>query len=330
MSLITDTVYSHLPHKRKTTPSGWVSFNAICCHHNGTSQDTRQRGGIIVNGDGVSYHCFNCQFKTSWQPGRTITVKFRKLLKWLGVNDDLITKCTLESLRLKEDGSGTDYKSKLPIFIDKTLPRGSQLIADCLNSQVNELLPVLEYLKLRNLYLEDYPFYWTGEEGFGNRLIIPYYYQGRVVGYTARKITDGKPKYISEQQPGYVFNLDRQDVENKFVIVCEGQIDAISINGVAVMSSEVGEQQRTLIDNLKKEVIVVPDRDHEGPKIVKQAIEFGWAVSFPDWGDVKDINEASVKYGRLATLYKIVSSIERTELKIRLLSKQWFKGYANA
>ena len=195
MSLITDTVYSNLPYKRKTTPSGWISFNAVCCHHNGTSQDTRQRGGIIVNGDGVSYHCFNCQFKTSWQPGRTITPKFRKLLRWLGVGDDLITKCTLESLRLKEDGTGTDYKSKLPVFLDKALPRGSKPIIDYLDNPPVDLMPVLEYLQKRNLHLEDYPFYWTEEDGLKNRLIIPYYYQGRIVGYTCRKINDGKPKY---------------------------------------------------------------------------------------------------------------------------------------
>lgn len=329
MSLITDTVYSNLPFKRKTTPSGWISFNAVCCHHNGTSQDIRQRGGIIVNGDGVSYHCFNCQFKTSWQPGRTITPKFRKLLRWLGVGDDLITKCTLESLRLKEDGTGTNYKSKLPVFLDKALPRGSKPIIDYLDNPPDDLMPVLEYLQKRNLYLEDYPFYWTEEDGLKNRLIIPYYYQGRIVGYTCRKINDGKPKYISEQQPGYVFNLDRQNLDNKFVIVCEGQIDAITIDGVAIMSSEIGDQQRSLIDGLKKDIIVVPDRDHDGPKIVEQAVEFGWAVSFPDWGDIKDINESSVKYGRLATLYKIVTNIQQTELKIRLQAKQWFKGYTN-
>ncbi|SVB27525.1 uncharacterized protein METZ01_LOCUS180379, partial [marine metagenome] len=38
-NLVQDTLYSHLPGKRKTTPSGWTSFNAPCCHHNGESQD---------------------------------------------------------------------------------------------------------------------------------------------------------------------------------------------------------------------------------------------------------------------------------------------------
>lgn len=324
MSLIIDTVQSHLPFKRKTTPSGWVSFNAPCCVHNGTSADTRQRGGIMLN-EGVSYHCFNCQFKASWQPGRPITGKFKKLLQWLNVSDDLITKCSLEALRLKEDPKYVGDHNTIPAFIDKALPIGAKSITDYLDNPPEELVPVLEYLMSRKLYLEDYPFHWTSEDGFSNRLIIPFYYQHRIVGYTARLIRDGKPKYISEQQPGYVFNLDRQSWDRKYVIVCEGPVDAIGIDGVAVMSSEVGSVQRQLIDQLKREVIVIPDRDHDGPKVVKQALEFGWSVSFPEWGDgIKDINDAIKAYGRLYTLYAIIKNKESNGLKIQLKAKSWF------
>ena len=55
MNIVYETLLAHLPHKRKTTPSGWTSFNAPCCVHNGTGADTRQRGGIINNPqDGTS------------------------------------------------------------------------------------------------------------------------------------------------------------------------------------------------------------------------------------------------------------------------------------
>ena len=326
MSLITDTVQQYLPPRRKATPSGWVSFNAVCCHHNGTGADTRQRGGIIVNGDGVSYHCFNCQFKASWQPGRQITAKFKKLLQWLNVPDDVITKCSLEALKLKEDGSGSDYINQLPTFFDKALPRGAKPFKEWLEYHPEEFKPVVEYVYNRGFSFYSYPWHWTDEDGFSNRLIIPFYYKDKIVGYTARKITDGKPKYISEQQPGYVFNLDAQTWDRKYVIVCEGPIDAICVDGVAVMSQEVGPQQRMLIDQLKREVIVVPDKDHEGPKIVEQAVEFGWSVSFPEFEDCKDINDAMQKYGRLYTLYNIIKNKENNSLKIQLKAKNWFKG----
>lgn len=323
MSLIVETVQQYLPAKRKHTPSGWISFNAVCCHHNGTGQDNRQRGGLMIN-EGVSYHCFNCGFKASWQPGRTISAKFKKLLRWINVSDQEINKCILEALRQKE-GIVNTVTSSLPTFIDKQLPLNSELIGNLLDHVPEDLVPVLEYIRSRGLYLEDFAFYWTFEPGFVNRLIVPFFYQNRLVGYTARKITDGKPKYISEQQPGYVFNLDRQIADRKYVIVVEGPIDAIGIDAVAVMSAEIGEKQRLLIDRLDKQVIVLPDRDPSGVKMAQQAIDYGYGVSFPDWAHgIKDANDALRYYGRLYTLYSIINSVETNELKIRLRMKTWF------
>ena len=157
-------------------------------------------------------------------------------------------------------------------------------------------------------------------------MIIPFYFNNKIVGFTARLLRDGKPKYISEQQPGYVFNFDRQKDNRKYVIVCEGPFDAISVDGVALLSSDIGSHQKNLINQLKREVIVLPDRDQAGKKLIEQAIENEWSVSFPNWDrNIKDANEALLKYGRLATLYSIISAKEHSALKIKLLSKKWFE-----
>ncbi len=85
MSVVNEIVLTSLPSKRKQTPSGWLSFNAPCCHHNGHTADTRGRGGLISNSDGgVSYHCFNCGFKQVGNPAVIFLHKMRKLLQWLG------------------------------------------------------------------------------------------------------------------------------------------------------------------------------------------------------------------------------------------------------
>ena len=319
MSLIADTLLQHLPGKRKQTPSGWISFNAPCC------DDKRQRGGFIINGgDAVSYHCFNCQFKTSWQPGRTISQKMNKLMRLLNMGDDTISQLRLEALRLN-DNSNTIVTSVIPKFEERALPIDSELISS-LDHIPDKLIPVLEYLSGRSLYLEDYPFYWTPKIGFSNRVIIPFLKDNVIVGYTARAIGDTKPKYISEQQPGYVFNLDRQQNNRNFVIVCEGPFDAISIDGCALLGAEIKDSQNWLLKQLGKEIVLVPDRDHEGPKTIEQALEFGWSVSMPDWPTgVKDVNDAVVKLGRLATLYLITSAKESNSLKIQLKAKKWFK-----
>jgi hypothetical protein len=331
MSLIADTLLQHLPGKRKQTPSGWISFNAPCC------DDKRQRGGFIINGgNAVSYHCFNCQFKTSWQPGRTISQKMSKFMRLLNISDDTINQLRLEALRLN-DNSNTVIQSIIPKFEERALPMGAKSLEEWstwieLQGWENtdqELINVFCYLRnIRKLDPYCYPFYWTNKVGFKNRVIIPFYKDNIIVGYTARAINEAKPKFISEQQPGYVFNLDRQTREKEFVIVCEGPFDAISINGCALLGAEIKDSQNWLLKQLGKEIVLVPDKDHEGPKTVEQAIEFGWSVSMPDWPEgVKDVNDAVVKLGKLATLYLIVSAKESNSLKIQLRAKKWFKDY---
>jgi len=320
MSLIADTLLTYLPGKRKTTPSGWNSFNAVCC------SDDRGRGGFIVNGgDAVSYHCFNCGFKCSWQPGRHISQKMNKFMRDLNIPDDIISQLRLEALRL-DDNNTTEIRNIIPKFDVRALPLDSELLSSLLNNPPEKLIPVLEYMVSRKLFPEDFPFYWTPKVGFSNRLIIPFLYKGEIVGWTARTVNNAQPKYLSEQQPGYVFNLDRQQDDREFVIVSEGPFDALSIDGCALLGAEIKDSQNWLLKQLGKEIVLVPDRDHEGPRTVEQALEYGWSVSMPDWPEgVKDISDAVVKLGKLATMWLIVSAKESNNLKIQLRAKKWFK-----
>ena len=333
MNIVFDALQVYLPAKRKQTPSGWLAFNAPCCEHNGTTPDTRQRGGLIANADeGVSFHCFNCGFKTSWRNGRNLSFKMKKFMRWLNVPDDTITKLALQVLQTKTDSTGHKTFITLPKFVSKELPTKSKPIHEWADYKALEpggidkdLFKVLEYIAARKLNLNDYDFYWTPEAGYRDRLIIPFYYREKVVGYTARKVIESKVKYLSEQQPGYVFNIDEQTDDRKYVVAVEGPIDAIAIDGVALLGSEIKEQQTALLNSLGKHVIVVPDRDEAGQKLVYDAMEAGWSVSMPDWSqDIGDANDAVRKYGRLHTLYSIVKNAEESQLKIKLRMKKWF------
>ena len=333
MNIVFDALQVYLPAKRKQTPSGWLAFNAPCCEHNGTTPDTRQRGGLIANADeGVSFHCFNCGFKTSWRNGRNLSFKMKKFMRWLNVPDDTITKLALQVLQTKTDSTGHKTFITLPKFVSKELPPKSKPIHEWADYKALEpggidkdLFKVLEYIAARKLNLNDYDFYWTPEAGYRDRLIIPFYYREKVVGYTARKVVESKVKYLSEQQPGYVFNIDEQTDDRKYVVAVEGPIDAIAIDGVALLGSEIKEQQTALLNSLGEHVIVVPDRDEAGQKLVYDAMEAGWSVSMPDWSqDIGDANDAVRKYGRLHTLYSIVKNAEESQLKIKLRMKKWF------
>jgi len=318
---IVDAIYSYLPAKRKSTPSGWTKFNAVCCPHNGNTPDTRQRGGIIKNGDGVSYHCFNCGFKASYVNGRHLTRKMKQFLEWCGAPDDAITKISLEALKVEGDQKTLEAVS-LPTLPDKELPKDCQTLEQALMSNPEEVIGVADYILTRGFDIRG-DWMWSPE--LPDRLIIPFRYEGRIVGYTGRKITDGKPKYLSEQTPGYVFNLDAQNTDSPVVLVAEGPLDALSIGGVAILGADIMDKQAMLINRLGKRVIVVPDRDADGARTVERAIELGWSVSMPDWADgVKDSNDALRKHGELWTAYLIMQAAESMELKIRLRMKHWF------
>jgi hypothetical protein len=325
MSIVSDTITAHLPAKRKTTPSGWTSFNAPCCQHNGNTADTRGRGGLISEGDTVSYHCFNCGYKASWQPGRPVSNKLRKLLQWMNCSDDTITRLTFDVMRLNEGVEVAERKIELPTFETVPLPPDAVKIADI--TEFNKFsIAIVEYMAARGLNLDDTDYYWSQSLAYRDRLIIPFYYEKRIVGWTARTIAaDKKPKYLTETQPGFVYGLDEQGYNKVFAILCEGQVDAIHVEGCALGGSEINDAQAMLINKLNKDIIVVPDRDKAGSKLVEQAIERGWGVSLPEWNqDINDIGDSVDKYGRLYTLYSIASAAETSPLKIRLRAKKWF------
>jgi hypothetical protein len=341
LNIISDFIKSILPAKKKTTPSGWTSFNAPCCHHNGETADTRGRGGLTANPDGsVSYHCFNCNFKASYQPGRHLTFKFRKLLKWLGADDTDIKRLVIEAIRVRElvapEAVKAEAEEEKIEFKVRDLPEGaisfqqfiSFHILDNFQNVPGLLDSAVNYIKERKIDHTKYDFYWTDstEHSLHQRVIIPCIWQGRTIGYTSRAFVDGvKPKYYSHYEPNFVFNMNNQLPDSKFVIVCEGPFDAMSIDGVAVLNNECNETQADIIESLGREVIVVADKDRAGAKMINNAIEYGWSVSFPVWLETcKDINEAVVKYGKLFVLKSILDSKQTSKLKIELMKKKLY------
>lgn len=337
---IQQTVLQLLPARRKTGQNGWTSFNAVCCTQNGETADTRGRGGIKTNNGQISYHCFNCGYTTSFIPGRHLSFKFRKLLAWLGADDLTIRRLVIEAIRIKELFAPEEF-DQIPeeeiTYEARTLPEGC-VSFDEWNTFLtiqgdgyvvpDRLVRGVHYINHRQIDLNKYRFFLTDNEAYNlhRRIIIPYYYKKELVGYTARTWEpDVKPKYWSSHPADFVFNLDNQLPDSKFVIVCEGPFDAMSVDGVSVSGSEISDIQAEQIDRLQREVIYVPDRDKQGAKTVNRAIELGWTVSFPIWLETcKDINEAVIRYDRLFVLKSILIARETSRLKIELKKKKLY------
>jgi hypothetical protein len=308
-------ILSYLPGKRKSTSSGWVSFNAPCCVHNGESADRRQRGGIKISNQDWSYHCFNCGFTASFVLGRNLSFKARKLLGWLNVDRNEIERINLESLKHKNiEGILSDRQQVINKlqgieFEDRDLPADTQ--------PLNEL--AIEYLDARGIPT-DYPLFYKTMPRPG--IVIPFTHDGQVVGHTTRFLDDRTPKYIQDIQHGYVFGTDLQRDSWQHVLVMEGVFDALCVGGLAVLHAEINDAQVRLIRSLEREVTVVPDHDEAGMKLVDRALELGWAVSMPNWpADVKDVNDAVRRYGKAATMLSIFESRNTSRIKIEMAKK---------
>jgi hypothetical protein len=327
MNLIQTAIQAVLPPKKKATPSGWTSFNAPCCVHNGERADTRGRAGIMFKEDGFQYHCFNCNFKAGWTPGKLLSKNAKGLFTWLGIPDSELQKLAIYTLQVKENQPVSKIEINLTLK-EIELPEMTMALEDWAKEDLPadiqlQLIEIYKYLLNRGMDVDWYNWSWSYSLGYRDRLLIPFYQNNKVVGYTGRKITDGKPKYLTHSQPGYVFNIDRQTTDRKYVIVVEGQFDAIAIDGCAISHNEPSDTQIMRLNALGREVIVVPDRDKPGAKMIETAIEQGWTVSMPEWGeDVKDVADAVKKFGRVYTLFTILHYKETNEIKKQLLKKK--------
>jgi hypothetical protein len=247
----------------------------------------------------------------------------------MGLPEIEIQKLGLEALKNKEDMP----KVEKPLDFNLSeidLPEGTETMFQWAMDPMRvddetrkKLIDSIQYVINRGFDPHDKLFCWSPAPGYADRVLIPFYQDGRVVGYTGRKITEGKPKYLTDAQPGYVFNIDAQTNDRKYVIVVEGQFDAIAVDGCAIMHNSPNATQVMRLNQLGREVIVVPDRDKPGAVMLKAALDNGWSVSLPPWGDeIKDVADAVKKYGRLYTLSAILHYRETNEIKIQLLKKK--------
>ena len=322
-------ILAYLPAKRKPSPQGWLSFNAVCCTHNGESADTRSRGGIKATEQGWSYHCFNCSYTASFVLGRTVGFKARRLLEWMHVPENEIDMLNLESMRhrsihgiLEDRQRVFNALSAIEFEEFDDFPPFSEVITP-------EFPRYWDYIRRRGVP-EDFAM-MTAIKNDGIHwvrpfVLVPFTYDNRVVGWTARFLDDKQPKYINHSQPGYVFGTDLQHADWQHALVVEGIFDALSIGGLAVMHNTISDAQARLIRSLGREVTVVPDQDMPGVELIDRAVELGWAVSIPEWPEgCKDVNDAVIKLGRLGALLTIMQARETSRIKIEIRKRQLVK-----
>lgn len=337
MALITEYTKTLIPVNWRSSPNGWTSGNCPMCVTNGQARpDTKRRGGFFFDDEKFQYNCFNCGYKAGWSPGSKITQRLKKLYIRFGADESEIQRLQLELLQEDQLSSllEKDRIRNAPVIIDwqpMDLPEGTRPFM--LHDELGEdWIRAVEYLTARGFNPEDTRIQYTHSKEparMAKRIVIPFYYKERTVGYTARWIgnpPEGMPKYYNKQPPkNFVYGLDRQTSDKDIVIVTEGILDAIVTDGVAIGSNNINDDQANIIDKLNKRIILLPDADKAGARAIDVAIQRGWDVSFPEWDNCKDAGDAQQKYGRLFTVKTIIDSAVNNSTKIKIMTKSYCK-----
>lgn len=336
----------------KSAPKNWQKRNCPLCHTQGQSRDTRHRFGIQFNPTSIAMNCFNCKFHASYTENKELTKSFKLFLKQINIDDTLVKHIEFQIFTQRNnivsvrEGDVNEAGERVPKLIDLDakyralftrwkpvdLPKDAMPITEWLSAGLTspDFMKVVDYALKRRIFDLD-NFYWTPYKEFNlnERLIIPYYYRNKVVGFTSRLCynTDGKtiPKYYQQCPPDFVYNLDhQQDWRRKYVIVNEGVLDAWVTDGVGILG-EITQPKIDIINRLQKEVIVCPDRDKTGGLLVQAALDNNWSVSYPEWDTgIKDASAATEKYGALLTTHSIIdaAATNRTYIKLNWEIKQ--------
>jgi hypothetical protein len=305
------------------SPKGWISFNCPMCVINGQGRaDTKRRGGLLCSPDGsVAYQCFNCQYKTGWSPGWTLGFKMRKLLRQVGFDESEVQRLTLELLS-QADAELLVKKEAEPAWT----PDWTEFNFEFDVKQLEDP-DKIAYLQDRQIYdLATWLETNTKYAGLNNRVILPFTYQNKIVGFQSRyvgEVPSTLAKYFKKSPADYVYGLDNQKDKREYVIVTEGEFDALLTSGIALGSNNLSDRQAQLIEDLNIEPILLPDADKPGRELVERAADYGWSVSFPEWEDCKDVGDAVMKYGRLFAVYSILQAAEHSPTKIRLMGKRY-------
>ena len=329
-------VKSLVPINWRELPSGWWNGNCQVCLSQGESRsDIKRRGNFIFSDNSIGYNCYNCNFKVKWEEGSyNLSDKMKKLLFSYGAFDEDINQIKL--LFLKE---------KINPNLDFNLKKKDPLINEVTKKWIKVELPYntiksvkltdevcksgMDYIRSRQLdFWKDW--YYNDSLVYKNRIILPYRYKKTIVGHTSRLVKElknkNKPKYISKQPPDFIFNLDNQIDTRDYIIITEGEMDAISLDCVSICHNTISDKQAAVLNSMEKIKIVLPDADRAGNKIMEDGIKYGWRVSFPEWMEKhKDANSAICEYGRSFVLHSVIESAINNETKIRVLGKKYLK-----
>lgn len=309
----------NLPHRANAK-----GFFSVVCKVCGDHGKKGARAGFKFEGDTVGYNCFNCGHSSVFDPHEheTMPTRMVEVLDAFGVAKVDWAPVLFFTLQNQASGNTTNHKDKeyvssIEPAVIKFPPYVVPLADDA--NELNQF--AIEYLRdERGINWKDYPFFIVNEktdhpdcERWYGRLIIPVYKNNNLVFYQGRDLSDTRvKKYLSPaiDRDNILYGYDQiARYTDSPIFVTEGWFDSFMIQGVSVFGNHMTPNQIKWLKQSSRQKVIIPDRFGDGHLLAEQALELDWAVSYPDIGSCKDVNDAIVKYGMLYTLKTISDNI---------------------
>jgi hypothetical protein len=322
MNFKTNTKLSELIQSRihlgTPNPNGWYPvIDPVCNDHS-------PRAAFKFDAGFTGWHCFNCGSKAKYEEGSgKLSRGFRRVLEAFGISNSEISELlgstffnkpdipkdiTIETLK----PAVNLYTPEIPLP-PNTFPIGA-------DTHPEFQIPLAEYIMNRGLDAIEINAHFSLDPKYFNRVILPCYRDNKIIYWQARTITDKKPRYLSPgtNKDSVLWGYDKlHENYNLPLFIVEGIFDAASIDGIALIGSQLNEAKLQILNNCRRQKVVVVDRDDNGGRLGQLALEHGWQITFPP--DGCDANKSLQKYGKLFTIRTLMKNMT-TSSRLRTAS----------
>lgn len=303
---------------------GFFSLKCQVCN------DYKVRAGFKFDMGSIGYNCWNCSTTGKYEEfGGRISKNFRRILNAYGIEDSEISAVVNTTFFVKKEKEDTKITLAKLTKINTATPT-VKLPPKSLSLGHPEFLDyqqkLVTYLMERKIDLDRYKFFFSLEPRFLNRIIIPFYRDGKLIYWQARHIDNSEKKRYDNAPIGrdaVMYNFDQlNSYSHAPLFVVEGVFDAMMVNGVAILGSKLNEAKIELLSKTARRLVFVIDKDSNGKHLAEDVLTRGWEIAFSPDGS-EDLNQSVRKFGLLYTIYELKKSVTNNSDQAHLLINKY-------